>query len=116
METKFGIQIANNAKVLDLRFFDAEEFSPKYIEITEFQYNNFVKIRTPWSKFIGGEIVNISDDEAVYLRNLNIFNFRTRLEDLHIKIGLAERMGEDPKDLLTEFDRINYLYNNLIKL
>ena len=36
-------------------------------------------------------------------------------ETLHIQIGLSERMGEDTKDLLAEFERVKTLYNNITK-
>ena len=115
MESKYGIEIDRESKVLDLRFFDADEFPKEYIEITEFQYLTFVKLRTPWSKYIGGTIVNDEKDEEAYLLESNKYKLRTELENLHIQIGLAERMGEDTKDLLAEFKRVKFLYNNLLK-
>lgn len=112
---KFGIEIDRDSKVLDLRFFDADEFPKEYLEITEFQYLTFVKLRTPWSKYNGETIINDVKDEAIYLQELNKYKLRTQLETLHIQIGLSERMGEDTKDLLAEFERVKTLYNNITK-
>ncbi len=112
---KFGIEIDRNSKVLNLRFFEADEFPKEYLEITEFQYLTFVKLRTPWSKYNGETIVNDEKDEQAYLLELNKYKLHTQLENLHIQIGLSERMGEDTKDLLAEFERVKALYNNLIK-
>lgn len=111
----FGIEIDKNSKVLDLRFFDEDEFPKEYLEITEFQYLNFVKIRKPWSKYDGKTIINDENDEEIYLLELNKYKLRTQLETLHVQIGLSERMKVDTTDLLAEFERVLALYNNLIK-
>lgn len=110
----FGIEIDKDSKVLDLRFFDEDEFPKEYLEITEFQYLNFVKLRKPWSKYDGKTIINNVEDEEVYLIELNKYRLKTQLENLHIQIGLTERMKEDTADLLAEFKRVLGMYNNLI--
>lgn len=113
MNSKYGIEIDANSKILNLRFFDEDDFPKEYIEITEFQYMNFVKERKPWSKFIGGAIVNESADEQAYLLNMNIYKLRVELEDLFVKIGLAKEMNEDTTNLVQEFDRFKNIYKNL---
>ena len=110
---RFGIAVDNKNFIIDMKYFEPDEFNSKYYEITETQYLNWIKIRQPWSKFIGGELVNNAEDQAAYFAIKNIENLRKQLEDLSIKIDLAERMLEDTKDLLAEFERVKVVYNNL---
>lgn len=111
---KFGIKIdIRTLAVLDLRFFEIDEFPKEYLEISEYEYFSFVKTRTPWSKYKNATLVNIPEDEAIYLLEKNKIDLRFQLENLHNQIGLAGRMREDSKDLLAEFERVKVLYNNL---
>lgn len=113
MINRFGVAVDGKNFIIDIKYFEPEEFNPKYFEISETQFYYFNSIRTPYSKFIKGELINDPEDEKAYLLQKNIDDLRFQLTELHIKIGLAERMREDTKNLLAEFERVKVLYNNL---
>lgn len=108
---KYGILLDDKLFVLDINTF--QELPDKYLEITEFQYLTFKEIWKPWSKYLKGDFVNLPEVEANYLFEKNKRELKKQLENLHIQIGLTERMKEDTSDLLAEFERVLALYNNL---
>lgn len=110
---KYGIRLDDNLFVLDINIF--QELPKEYLEISEYQYLTYLKIWKPWSKYLKSELVNLPEDEKAYLHEKNKRDLRKQLENLHIQIGLSERMREDPKDLLADFERVKVLYNKLLK-
>lgn len=113
MTNRFGIAVDNDNFIIDMKYFEPGDWNSKYFEISEFQFYYYLAIRTPYSKFLNGQLVNDPADATAYIAEKTRFELREQLERLHIKIGLAERMGEDPRPFTEEFDRLKIMYENL---
>ena len=111
--TNYGIKTDHDTFVLDIGYFNNSDVPKDYLEISEYQYFQFIDIVKPYSKFDGTTLTIDPQDEIDYLQGVNIAKLRDQLKDLSIEIDLAGRMNEDATTLQTEFDNLKTQYTNL---
>ena len=111
--TKYGIKTDNDGFVLDIGYWNNSPVPNDYLEISEYQYFQFIDEVKPYSKFDGTKLTIDQQDETTYLANENKIKLREQMLDLSIEIGLNEYLGEDMTSEQTQLNSIKDQYNNI---
>jgi hypothetical protein len=111
--TKYGIKTDLNGFVVDIGYWNNNPIPNEYLEISEYQYFQFIETIKPYSKFDGNNLIVNQQDETNYIAEQNKIKLREQMRDLSIEIGLNQMLGEDMTEKQTELNSIKSQYETL---